>query len=192
MLLGRLKRTWQVLTGRKRHLGYDFSIEEVERSHVSRLENAISRERNKIRKAQLEKNLERLRELRQTQELRRQEEDIERLEDEIYEDEDEEAPIDVTGNASPDALFSQIVLRVLQAQSGAMHQPMETIPQDVKRNLTDDEIRAMFAEIPAAYRKKAKKMQDEEILQFAKQMKPDIFTEYDDDTLKRALLILKE
>lgn len=165
--------------------GHNFTEEERELSTVKKLEADIRRAR--IRKLQ-----EKLQRIKDEQEIEDLEEQVERVEGDFYgeEDDEEEEGEFPSAIASPDALFGEIVMRVLSASNAQKDVPAAASRQ--KKTLTDDELRAMLAEIPAAYRKKAKKMTNEELISLAQQLKPEIFEEYDDETIKRALLIVKE
>lgn len=73
----------------------------------------------------------------------------------------------------------------------------------VRRTLTDDELRAIkqrmianaqqqFGVPEALIRSKIKSMGDDELIEKARQYAPDLIDQVDDDTIKRALVVIRE
>jgi hypothetical protein len=99
--------------------------------------------------------------------------------------EEEEGPEE--GGGIADTLLTQLISRVLTPQN--QQQTLNSIelpPQQIKKALTDDEIRTTLKALPKHYRKIAKNMSDEQLINVAKSQ-----MNLDDDTTKRALNIFR-
>lgn len=99
-----------------------------------------------------------------------------------YEDEEDEFGID--------GLFNQF----LQNAMGRIQQPTPTpsvAGAPTLRHLSDEELAALKARIPAPALKVLAKKSDEELIDLARTHYPDIFNSIDEDSKRRALLMLK-
>lgn len=164
------------LFGKKRHV---FSDEDRDRSKQVRLERDIVQDRIEF----LERRRDRLRAEYKAREL----------EDEIEEMEDELAGDDGTDeDDAPDAMIDSILTKVapLLAAGSAAQQP-NTVQPPQQLHLTDEQLEEYKASIPKPMLKKLRKMSDDELLTLGRQYNPDVFAMADEDTIKRALLILK-
>jgi len=161
---------------------HPFTDEERDKSHIARLNN-------QIRKQRIDYLKEKLQRMKQLQEEEMLEEQVQELERDFYADDDENDTIEQADITNPDALVSSLLLRVL---SGNQQPAASARPTLQRTNLDDTQIRSYKSQIPDAILKKAKKMNDEELLQLVRSYNPSILEQYDDDTIARAMKILKE
>lgn len=159
---------------RKRH---KFTDEERQKSRVSRIERDIMQDRIDY----LERKRNRLAAEYRAREM---EEEIAEMEEGLEDDVEEGDDLGANG---PDALITQLLMRAMN--QGPMKKPEQFTG---KQSLTDEQLRAFKEKAPPEYLKAAQKMSDDEIMEYVKTNKPDIFETYDDDTIRRALIILKE
>jgi hypothetical protein len=185
---------------RDARINHDFTAIERDKSHIAQLENQIRTQRIKF----LKEKLQRLKANQEEYQLEAQISDLEEdlhKDDDDGDDEEEEGNPQVALNAmnNPDALLMQLLTTVLAGQTIKKPEAPPTgygagIPQvsPPKKHLTDDELRGMKRRIPAPYLKRLRKMSDEKIIEIGRQYAPDFFEQCDDDTIKRAVLIVKE
>jgi len=155
---------------------YVFKDEDRLRSKEVRLERDIVHDRLEF----LERRRDRLRSEYKAREL---EEEIAEMEDELSGGDDDE-------DESPDAMLESLLSKVAPLLAGANNAPQ---PQQTPQllHLSDEQLEEYKARIPKPMLKKLQKMSDDELITLGKQYNPDIFAMADEDTLKRALLILK-
>lgn len=162
----------------------------------------IKRLQKKVQQEELDALKDRLEYLRSQKQKDLLEEQIEDMEEDLYgEDEEDDETPDLE---SPDALLSGLLMRVMQAPHGAMGAGAQGTVGQVraamqsaqgKKSLTDEQLRAIKEDLKAqygSYYKMAMNMSDEQILEFARTNRPDLLEQYDQDTIDRALKILRE
>lgn len=184
---------WDFLRKKKRdgreNNGRDFTDEEREEARLSRARNTIRKERIKM----LEDEVEELRHQREERKLLREKEMLERdLHEDEYDDEEEEED----DEENPDDIFGGMMGKVIQAivaakAAQAMPAPQQAAQPPQKRTYSDEELKAMFEKVPEVYRKKLRQMSDEEIVEQMRAHVPDFFHSADDDTIARAILVVK-
>lgn len=165
----------------KRKSHYTFDEEDGDKSKIKRLESAIRRQRIQF----LREKLERLKGLQEEQLL---EEQVADLEEDFFGSDDDAEPRDTT-DASPDAMLANLFMQVLSKGKGSS---TDVTQPKIKQNLNDDQLRTFRDSVPKSYLKQARKMSDEELLGFVRLHKPELLENYDDDTIQRAIRILKE
>lgn len=172
--------------GRKDN-GRDFSEIDRDKSHIARLENEIRKQRVKYLKEKLER-------LKAAQEEEHLEEQIAELEGEFERDDEEDERPDASEMVgmmnNPDAMMMNVLLTALTAKRQAPVQAPVTQPT-AKATLSDDKLHELKTKIPGPILKKIKKMNDAELMDFGRQYVPDYFEQFDDDTIKRAMVILR-
>jgi len=164
-------------------------------STTQRLQGAIRRERIRYLRA-------RLQQLKDVHDEALLETEVEQLEEELHgrDDEDDESaltPADMLDAArdSPDALLVQLLGKVLNHQGGNTGQaqaPQQGMVPSERIHISDEQLREYKKRVPTAYLKKLKKMGDEELLATGRAYAPDVFARADDDTIQRAIRILRE
>lgn len=173
-----------------------FSDEERSRSAITRVQHAIQRERLDFLRAKLARMKAKHEEMLLEDELADMEEGIYGTESDDGKQENPQAPFNALGAMDePDALLAQMFMQILSANQPkpAMGgNTQERSQRGERKTLTDDELRAYKEKIPATYLKRAKKMSDEQLIEFVGSYKPEFIAEYDDDTIQRACKILKE
>jgi len=167
--------------------GRTFTEIERDKSHISRLENEIRKQRVKFLKEKLER-------LKASQEEEMLEEQIADLEADMDRGDDDETP-DVKGTIdtmnNPDAMMLNLLTMVLQNKKPQTQQILTTPQPPQKVKLSDDKLEELKTKIPSPVLKRLKKMSDAEILEFGRQYVPDYFEQLDDDTIARAMVILR-
>lgn len=174
---------WPFTKRDRRHdnAGHQFTEEERDRSQISQLENSIRKQRIKFLREKLER-------LKQAQEVEQLEEQVAETEAELNGDDDDEEPEGINA----DAMFMQLIAGIFGGRQAIAQNAPPTNNPVAKKTLNDDELRTFRDKVPPAYLKKAKKMSDDELIDFVSAHRPEFLIEYDDDTIKRALKILKE
>lgn len=161
---------------------HDFSEEDREKSAVVRLEKAVRRKRLEIQKARLERLHEQLEE-------QQMEEQIADLEDQLDGDDNQDPGADAL---SPDALFMGLLAKIANGKQPANVSSSASVPvEQTRKRLTDDQLKTMRARIPAPVLKKLARMDPEEIVEQISMYDPDFLNTYDDDTVKRAVAVLR-
>lgn len=169
----------------------------VERDYSEAATKAkVTRLSNDIQNITLKAKERQLRRLKQKLEEREMEAEIAELEAELYgeEEESEESPMALM--QSPEALLMSIISQAaLKRQSPAAEttsnafnsNPLST-SSAAGVKITDEEIRQFKSKLPKAALKYLKKSTDEELEAQIKSRLPNI----DDDTIDRAIIILRE
>lgn len=158
--------------------GRDFSDDERDKGQITRLERAIRRQRMEAMRLHLEN-------LKQKQEEMLMRQQIGMLEDDLYgdeEDEDEEPGID--------GLFSELIQNVMRKNPQAASAPEASAPVSV--SIPDEQLRSMKTKIPAPMLKKLRGMNDEQIVEAISMHYPDLIAQCDEDTVKRAVAVIRE
>lgn len=94
-----------------------------------------------------------------------------------------------------DTLMMSLLTKILTPQLGSGQVSSQTLPSSQPLSsisFTDEQLREFKGTIPKAFLKKAKKMSDDELIQYGRIYKPDLMNNADSETLKRALIILRE
>lgn len=175
--------------------------DENETAQIKRLQNSIRKQRIQY----LKEKLQRIKDLQEEQQLKEQVDDLEddmaAAEEENDDQEDQSTQAANLLSGSPeDALMSLLINAVMKNQSpGAAGAPTLSQPTlysapaaPEKKIWTDDELRALKARVPAQYLDAARKMKDDELLEMARIRYPDVFNQASDDSIARAIRILRE
>jgi hypothetical protein len=150
-----------------------------------------------IRKTRAEIYRRRLEEIQAKQEEILLEEEIQRAEAQLNDFEDDEDDDDGVNPAdavmNPDRLLMGLLNKILSKPSLTPPSVAAAVPpsppaQTAKISYTDDQIRQFKKQIPTSYQKQIFKMPDDEIVSALLDRFPDL----DNDTIKRAVPILKE
>lgn len=172
--------------GKKEKKSEDF--DEDNGADIKRLENSIRKSRNEIYKRRLER-------LKEEQERILLEEEIAEAESQLAEFENQgegDAGLDSKDFLNPDLLITTLLMNFFKKSQDAPQtpspQPSQITQTPQKTKYTDDELRQIKAKIPGSYLKEIKSMGDDEITYVLMERFPNV----DDDTIKRAVLILKE
>lgn len=182
---------------KKDHTGHVLNDEDVDKSHISRLEKSI----RKLRIEHLKQKLQRMKDMQEEQML---EEQLEDLENDFYgpeEGEDDKVNVGEAVGAmdNPDALLMGLLGNVLghikkpNAQQAAP--PIQQQQTAQKKHYSDQELQALVSSIPEKWRPKIKAMSAEQILQLVPIYAPDEIKEMiagaDEDSIVRAIKLLK-
>jgi len=88
-----------------------------------------------------------------------------------------------------DALFQSFLVKLMGG--GVPPSSAHGITPSAPPSMSDEQLRTIKESVPPKILKMAKRMTDEQIVEFARLHYPEIF-QYDEDTRKRALAILRE
>ena len=159
--------------------------EEIIESDNGKLEKAIRRKRAEIHHRRLEQLNERLEEIRMEQEIADAEDSLAALEGD-----DEEDVINPADAMNPDMLMMGLLTKVLNKPAAA---PVPQVAPSTKLesriiSYSDEQIRDLKSKIPKPYLNKLQKCTDEEISGQLLERFPDV----DNDTIKRAVVILRQ
>jgi len=93
-----------------------------------------------------------------------------------------------------DSILAQLLSKIVPGGSGLQPSNLNAQEQTgaAKRRYTDEELRAFKKKVPMVILKQLRGMSDDEIITKAQEYFPDNFKQIDDDTLKRAVLIVRE
>ena len=157
-----------------------FSEDDRDRSHISRLEGQIRKQRIDFLKEKLQR-------MKQVQEEEMLESQVSDLESDIYGEEEEEMDNASGDKFSPDSILTSMFVRAMQ------NPQKEAVDGATKGriNLSNEQIEEYKKKVPDHILKRARKMNDEEMLTFVRGYNPSILENYDDDTIRRALDILR-
>lgn len=157
---------------------YSFQDDDREKSAVVRLERAVRKKRLEMHRARLERLHEQLEE-------QQMEEQIADLEDQLSEGEEESAqPQEMSADAMLLSLFTQVAKKPSQV-APAVVQPTQ------KASLSTAQLQEMRGRIPSHVLKTFKKMEPEQVVEQISMHYPDFLEAYDDDTIKRAVEVLR-
>lgn len=164
----------------------DLIEERLDKAKITRIQNNIRKERIRY----LEQRYE---ELRSRQEQEIWERKISDLEDDLDDGEDDENPIEQIPE-TPEALLVGLLAKVLQNKDAANPIPAASQPPaaGIKVSVSDAQLRELKNRIPGSWMARLRKMSDEELLTTARTYLPDQFEQADDDTIARAMIILRE
>lgn len=176
----------------KKEEKYEFSDDDRELSALRRAEKAAHRKEMEYLKEKLQRKIELL-------EKRRLEEQIADLDDQLYDRDDEgdnDSPAAGVVGDDPDALMMGLLMQVLNGQRAAPQaaptgQPPSPVEIDTKINVPDEKLKEMISRIPSPFMKKLKKMDDAELIETGKAYVPDFFTKVDEDTISRAIRLIR-
>lgn len=198
---------WPITFKPRNKIGRDFSEEDTDKSAITRLERAIRKQRIEHLRAKLEH-------MKAKQEEEFLDYQVQTLENDMYGDMEEENG-ESDGPEDPDSLLVSLLGNVFRGSELAGSQMGVRLPSDSSHNsrtvehqercnisagaglgagirLTDDELREFKNKVPKSYIRFAKKKSDEEIITFIRMHKPGFLEQYDQDTIQRAIRILKE
>jgi len=164
------------------------SEEDLEEREVKSLETKIRRSRLNM----LKKRYARLQEIQQEQEM---EEEIRMLEEDIY-GSDEEEEGDESMPETPEAIIMQMLTKKFGGMNGTPQNvtPPQQMPpnSDIqKREFTNEELEGFKAQIPKPYLKKLQAMSDDELLETMQLHQPDFYHQASDDSIKRAVQVIR-
>jgi len=154
---------------------YEFSNEDREAAEVAALEKTIKRQRLR----RMKDTLQHLQEVEEEQALQ---ERISRLEEKLYDDDDAN-PEDIL---NPEMLVMNLITNFMQKKGGA--------PAPIQQNtfsppeITTEQIREMKNKLPAESLKQLKNMPTDELCSVLL----DKFPQADDNTIKKAVQVIKE
>ena len=94
------------------------------------------------------------------------------------------APAPAAGEGAPP-------VPMLRQNAAAVLSP-PTQPDNGRRSLSLEELRALREKVPAPILAQARLMSDDALLDMAKMHYPDLFQQYDDATIERALVVVRE
>jgi len=134
---------------------------------------------------------ERLQHLRMLRNRQRMEEQIAELEAELHGDPEDDAD-DEPQSLSPDTLLIGLLTKAFTGGVAGTPPVAVTVPNlPQKVHLDDAQLLEMVQGIPPAWLKKAQKLDDDKLLELARLYKPGLLETYDEDTIRRALAMLK-
>jgi hypothetical protein len=168
-------RPWR---DRREDNGRDFTDADRDEGSIGRLQGAIRKERIRYLRARLQQ----LRDLHDEQLL---ESEVDGLEAELKGEEQDDGVEQFTG-ANPDAMLAALFMQVLGANK---KQAASAVPE--KMVLTDEQLLAYKKKIPAPMLRKLRGMKDEELLHTARMYAPDLMEKADEETITRAIRILR-
>ncbi len=161
---------------KQRHI---FNDEEREEAQIERLKKSIREQRLRYLRERLER-------LKQMQEERKLEQDVVDAEDDL--EPDDSGPDDENDEEDPDKLIIGM-LGSLMAPKQPLVQPVES--QSSRLHLSDTAIKEYLSRVPLVMRAKLRKMSDAELIEQARAYAPDLLERCDEDTIARAIRMIK-
>ena len=113
------------------------------------------------------------------------------LEEEILDMQEELNGTPEEEGLNSDSLLMSLLSKVVGGTPTIPPSMLSGVPKE-KISITDEQLREYKARIPAKILKKLRKMSDAELIVLGKQYNPDLFLSADEETVQRAISILKE
>lgn len=167
-----------------KEIRHTFTDEDRERSSIKILEKQIRQQRIDFLKAKLER-------MKSLQEEAMLEEQVADLEDQFYDQDEEPQAASKEEGANPDAMLMQLFGQVLQGRQQQQAPTQTTLQPPQKLHLDNTQLQELLKKIPSPLLKTLKKKKDEEIIQLARSYAPEYVDRMDEDTLNRAIALIK-